>query len=237
MKERLQKYLSARGIASRREAEKLIAEGFVQVNGLPVPPSGMLVDPFIDAVCVKGIPVGNKGARIYYALNKPKGYTSTVCDRYAEKRVVELVPPIPAVYPVGRLDRDTEGLIILTNDGELTQHLTHPSFEHEKEYSIQARWREEVTDSEGKERLMSLAGGIELDDGMTLPANITIKSCHMRKVCFSLVLREGRKRQVRRMCQALGLHVESLIRVRIGKLTLGGIAPGSYRLVTIEDII
>jgi len=237
VKERLGKYLSRMGIASRREADRLIAGGSVQVNGLPVPPSGMLIDPDADLVTLNGTNVATVVARVYYALNKPRGYVSTVKDRHAEKLVIDLVPPHPPVYPVGRLDRDTEGLIILTNDGDLAYRLTHPSFEHEREYRVHARWKEPVPAVEGRERLRQLATGMRLEDGMTLPAVLTIKSIEGQSVLFHLVLREGRNRQVRRMCRALGLQIERLMRVRIGRLALQGIAPGKYRLVKVRDIL
>ena len=237
MKERLGKYLARMGIASRREADNLIAGGLVRVNGFSVPPSGQLIDPDTDLVTVRGIGVPTHVVRVYYALNKPRGYVSTVKDAHAEKRVVELVPPYPHVYPVGRLDRDTEGLLILTNDGDLAYRLTHPSFEHEREYRIHAHWKEPLSAPEGRERLQQLASGIKLEDGVTLPALLTIKSIEGQAVLFHLVLREGRNRQVRRMCRALGLQIEKLVRVRIGRLTLQGIAPGKYRAVKIKDIL
>ncbi|MDQ7825271.1 MAG: pseudouridine synthase [Candidatus Eremiobacteraeota bacterium] len=237
MKERLHKYLSRCGLASRRKAEALISQGRVCVNGEVAPPGGMLIDPLEDRVTLDGTAVEPPAAPVYYALHKPHGYTTTVQDAHAAKTVMELVPAYPRVYPVGRLDRDSSGLIILTNDGDLAQAVTHPSRGHEKEYEVYAA----CLKGTGRGALRSLLGkmekGVALEEGVTSPAKVRILRLDERGALFHLILREGRNRQIRRMCQALGLRVESLRRVRVGALELGDLAPGEYRLVGREEIL
>ena len=216
--ERLQKVLARAGLTSRREAEELIAAGRVSVNGQPAR-LGQRVDPRTDRVALDGVPVPVAPGLVHYLLNKPPGVVSTVRDPHAPHTVVDLVPSEPPVHPVGRLDRDTEGLIVLTNDGELTHRLTHPSFGVDKEYLAK------VKGTPSREVLRRLRQGVDLDDGMTAPARVSMPEPGLVR----LTIHEGRNRQVRRMCQAVGHPVERLVRVRIGPIGIGRLAPGSWR--------
>ncbi len=237
MKERVHKFLARSGVASRRQAERLIAEGRVSVNGVKVIPPVTLIDSERDIITVDGNEVRGPGAFIYYALNKPVGYVCTLRDPFAEKTVMELIPSRPPVYPVGRLDKDSSGLLILTNDGDLTQRLTHPSFHHEKEYSVAARWLKPVRPEEARRLIRSLGKGVLLEEGRTSPCRITISHNDGKAASFRIVLTEGRNRQIRRMCDVIGLQVLELKRVRVARLTLGPLNPGSYRVLSRYDIL
>ena len=216
--ERLQKVLAATGWGSRRTCEELIAAGRVTVNG-EVAPLGRRVDPEHDLIEVDGAPVGVKPGLVYYLLNKPTGVVTTAKDTHGRTTVVDLVPAEPRVFPVGRLDVDTEGLLLLTNDGDLGHRITHPSHGVEKEYLVHVRGR--VTPGE----LRQLREGIELDDGVTAPAVASQPSPGVLR----LTIHEGRNRQVRRMCDAIGHPVMRLVRTRIGPLTDRSLRPGDYR--------
>jgi 23S rRNA pseudouridine2605 synthase len=216
--ERLQKVLAATGWGSRRTCEELIAAGRVTVNG-EIAPLGRRVDPEHDLIEVDGAPVGVKPGLVYYLLNKPTGVVTTAKDTHGRTTVVDLVPAEPRVFPVGRLDVDTEGLLLLTNDGDLGHRVTHPSHGVEKEYLVHVRGR--VTPGE----LRQLREGIELDDGVTAPAVASQPSPGVLR----LTIHEGRNRQVRRMCDAIGHPVMRLVRTRIGPLTDRSLRPGDYR--------
>jgi 23S rRNA pseudouridine2605 synthase len=224
--ERLQKVLAVRGWGSRRVCEDLIAAGRVTVNG-DVAVLGRRVDPEIDKVEVDGVPIGTRPGMVYYLLNKPTGVVTTASDPQGRATVVELVPSEPRVYPVGRLDVTTEGLLLLTNDGDLAQRLTHPSHGVEKEY---------LADVEGgnvsQGRIRSLREGIELDDGMTAPAQVSQPSPGVLRI----TIHEGRNRQVRRMCEAIGHPVRRLVRVRIGTLADRTLKPGEWRELTDAEL-
>lgn len=217
--ERLQKVLAVRGWGSRRVCEDLIASGRVTVNG-EVAVLGRRVDPDVDRVEVDGVPIGVRPGLVYYLLNKPVGVVTTASDPQGRRTVVELVPAEPRVYPVGRLDVTTEGLLLLTNDGDLAQRLTHPSHGVEKEYLAEV---EGGAVAQGK--LRALREGIELDDGMTAPAQVSQPSPGVLR----LTIHEGRNRQVRRMCDAIGHPVRRLVRVRIGTLQDRTLRPGQWR--------
>lgn len=223
--ERLQKVLAARGYRSRRAAEDLIEAGRVTVNG-EVAVLGRRVDPTADRIEVDGIPLPNEPDLVYYLLNKPAGVVTTAHDTHGRPTVVGLVPGEPRVFPVGRLDADTEGLLVLTNDGELTHRLTHPSFGVEKEYVVAVRG----TPSGGV--LRRLREGVELDDGVTAPAKVSQPTPGVLRV----TIHEGRNRQVRRMCDAVGHPVERLVRVRIGPLADTDLAPGAWRPLAPEEV-
>lgn len=227
MQERVQKFLSEQGIASRRKAEEFIKSGQVSINGHRAK-LGDKIDPTKDEVKVYGKIVKAQVEKIYIALNKPKGYVVSKSDPQGRKTVFSLLPPDirDKVYNVGRLDYQTEGLLLLTNDGELTQELAHPKYEHEKEYEVITQ--EDATDSQ----LDKLRMGVDIATGPTSPAQIKVRS---NKIY--LTIHEGKKRQVRRMFSAVGLTVQNLKRVRINKLQLPKIAPGEYKLVKKEDII
>lgn len=216
--ERLQKVLAATGWGSRRSCEELIAEGRVTVNG-EVAQLGRRVDPETDRIEVDGAPVGVKPGLVYYLLNKPTGVITTAKDTHGRRTVVDLVPSEPRVFPVGRLDVDTEGLLLLTNDGDLAHRITHPSHGVAKEYLVHVRGR--VSPGE----LRQLREGVELDDGPTAPA----EASQPQPGVVRLTIHEGRNRQVRRMCDAIGHPVLRLVRTRIGPITDRSLRPGDYR--------
>ena len=216
--ERLQKVLAATGWGSRRACEDLIAAGRVQVNG-EVAELGRRVDPANDLIEVDGAPVGTKPGLVYYLLNKPQGVVTTAKDTHGRPTVVELVPREPRVFPVGRLDADTEGLLLLTNDGELAHRVSHPSHGVDKEYLAHVRGR--LSPSE----LRALRAGVELDDGMTAPAEASQPSPGVLRI----TIHEGRNRQVRRMCDAVGHPVLRLVRTRIGPISDRALRPGDWR--------
>ncbi len=224
MAQRLQKYLARAGLSSRRKAELWITEGRVYVNG-QLANLGMQVQDG-DEVELDGVRISQPKVSITYMLNKPAGYLSTVSDDRGRPTVMELVPKVPGLHPVGRLDLDSEGLLLLTTDGELTQQLTHPRYEHEKTYRV---WCREGTLKAGE--LAVLEQGVELDDGMAraVVAKVAEGGC-------SLVLHDGRKRQVRRMLAAVGHHVTRLQRSKIGKLELAELAVGAYRVLEADEL-
>jgi 23S rRNA pseudouridine2605 synthase len=229
---RLQKVLAQAGVASRRASERLIREGRVQVNGQIVTQMGVQVDPGRDEILVDGRHIVLASARQYLKLHKPAGYLSVMHDDRGRLALGDLVPGVGGVHPVGRLDRNSEGLILLTDDGPLTHRLTHPRYEHSKEYLVLVRGTPD------REAMRELRQGIDLEDGKTAPAKVT----RPREVSWgaapsghtwlSIVLHEGRKRQIRRMCEAVGHPVRRLIRVRIGPIELGDLAVGAYRPLT-----
>ncbi|HVF76519.1 MAG TPA: pseudouridine synthase [Acidimicrobiales bacterium] len=223
--ERLQKVLARVGFGSRRVCEDLIAEERVTVNG-EVAVLGRRVDLDTDRVEVDGHPVGIKPGLVYYVLNKPRGVVTTAADTHGRPTVVELVPDEPRVFPVGRLDADTEGLLLLTNDGELTHRLTHPSFGVEKEYVA------EVEGHPTPAEVRRLREGVELEDGMTAPAKVALGDTNVLRI----TIHEGRNRQVRRMCEAVGHPVTRLVRIRIGPLTDRRLKPGEWRALTLEEV-
>lgn len=233
MEERLQKVLAAAGVASRRKSEELITEGRVAVNGEVVDRLGARVDPEQVEIKVDGKLVTLSDRKYYILLNKPVGYTSTRFDPYAKKTVLELVADVSAnLYTVGRLDVDTEGLIILTNDGDLTHRLTHPSHEIGKTYI--ATVREEVA----KDELQRLRDGIRLEDGVTAPAKARLLevSPDKRRSKIELTIHEGKKRQVRRMFAAIGHRVERLVRTSIDDIDIDDMPVGMWRHLTNKEI-
>jgi 23S rRNA pseudouridine2605 synthase len=216
--ERLQKVLARAGLASRRVCEDLVAEGRVTVNG-EVAELGRRVDAERDVIEVDGALVPTAPGLVYYALNKPAGVVTTAADTHGRPTVVDLVPAEPRVFPVGRLDADSEGLLLLTNDGELTHRLTHPSFGVEKEYVAS------VEGDPSPAALRRLREGIELDDGPTAPAKVA----RLEAGVVRITIHEGRNRQVRRMCEAVGHPVTRLVRTRIGPLADRRLKPGEWR--------
>ncbi|HEX7298140.1 MAG TPA: pseudouridine synthase [Solirubrobacteraceae bacterium] len=222
---RLAKHLAHAGVASRRAAEALVAEGRVTVDG------AVVTDPARDvtgqeAIAVDGEAVRGAERHVVYAVHKPAGVVSTASDTHGRRTVVDLVPAAQRLYPVGRLDADTTGLILLTNDGELAHTLTHPSFEVPKTYRARVEGRLE------ERALRALREGVELEDGRTAPARVRRLSAHE----LELTIHEGRKRQVRRMLEAVGHRVVSLRRVAFGPLRLGELAPGRHRRLTAAEV-
>jgi 23S rRNA pseudouridine2605 synthase len=223
--ERLQKVLARAGLASRRVCEDLIAQGRVRVNG-EVADLGRRVDPGTDVIEVDGALVPVAPGLVYYLLNKPAGVVTTAADTHGRPTVVSLVPDEPRVFPVGRLDADTEGLLLLTNDGELTHRLTHPSFGVEKEYLAS------VEGDPVPAALRRLREGVELEDGRTSPA----KAVRVSAGVIRVTIHEGRNRQVRRMCEAIGHPVVRLVRSRIGSLSDRKLKPGEWRALTPDEV-
>ena len=227
---RLAKYLAQAGVASRRHAEALITAGKVTVNGSVVREIVTLINPGTDR-----IEVGNRliGAQplVYVLLNKPAGYISTVHDPQGRPTVVELTSDLPVrLHPVGRLDYDTEGLLLLTNDGEFTNLVTHPRYKIDKKYLAMVKGF--VTDSEAA----YLRRGVELDDGPTAPARVEVRERGPRQSLMEITIHEGRKRQIKRMCAAVGHQVVKLTRTGLGFLELGGLEVGKYRLLSPVEV-
>jgi 23S rRNA pseudouridine2605 synthase len=223
--ERLQKVLAQAGLGSRRRCEELIEDGAVTVNGR-VATLGDKVDPAVDRVEVDGVPIATRPGLVYYLLNKPAGVVTSAGDRHGRRSVTELVPTEPRVFPVGRLDLETEGLLLLTNDGDLTHRLTHPSFGVEKEYVA------EVEGRPSRGSLRTLREGVELDDGMTAPAKAVLVDQNVVRI----TIHEGRNRQVRRMCEAVGHPVRRLVRTRIGPIVDRGLPPGAWRELATDEV-
>jgi len=225
LEERLQKILSSRGVASRRAAEGYLTAGRVTVNGVTAA-LGDKADPNRDVILVDGLPLPVAGEGTYIMLHKPRGYVTTCADEQGRKTVLELVEGCGAnVWPVGRLDLNSEGLLLLTNDGALTQRLTHPSHEVEKEYHVTAA-------GDIQTALPVLAGEMTLDGQRLRPAAVRV----LADGKLSVTIHEGKNRQVRRMCQMAGLTVKRLVRVREGSLHLGALKPGCWRPLTAEEI-
>ena len=222
---RLQKLLSAAGVCSRRKAEELIREGRVQVNGTVVAELGARTDPENDRVTVDGLDVRPPQRFVYLALNKPRGYVSS-CRHAGKKIVLELVNVPERVYPVGRLDKDTTGLLLLTNDGRLHQRLSHPSFDHEKEYDVV------VAHPLSDGALRRMAAGMPLLNTRTRPAEVH----RIGERRFRIVLKEGRNRQIRRMVRQLGNEVIDLKRVRVAHVQLGRLPEGRWRHLTDAEV-
>ncbi len=222
--ERLQKVMAARGHASRRACEELIEEGRVTVNGEVAVLGRRVHDD--DVIAVDGTPIERQAELVYYVLHKPLGVLSSAKDPHGRPVVVGLVPPEPRVFPVGRLDADTEGLLLLTNDGRITHRITHPSFGVEKEYVAEVHGR--PTDAQ----LALLRKGIELDDGVTAPARVW----RVRPSTIHVVLHEGRNRQVRRMFEAIDHPVLHLVRTRIGPVADDTLGSGGWRPLRPEEV-
>ena len=234
MRARLQKILAAAGVASRRHAEELLRGGRVAVNGR-VARLGDSADPATDEIRLDGAPVAAQGVArpVYWIVHKPAGVLTTTRDPRGRRTVLDLLPPgLPRLFPVGRLDFDTEGLVLLTNDGDAAHALLHPSLGSEREYRVSARGRI------GAAAFAQLAAGVMLDDGPTAPARVgpTRFDAAAGATRFALTLREGRKRQIRRALDALGHPVVRLVRVRMGPVRLGRLPPGGARPLAQAEI-
>ena len=227
---RLQKYLSMCAVASRRKAEELIAQGKVKVNG-KVAQIGDKVSPRHDTVTVSGKKITAGRKNIYIMLHKPRGFITTMDDEMGRKCVAELVSDVGArVYPVGRLDKDSEGLLLMTNDGEFANFMTHPSKHIPKTYRVTVR--PDVTEN----MLTAFSTGMEIDGRITAPADARIIEKQENRVVLEIVLYEGRNRQIRKMCESLGLEVARLKRTSMGSLKLGMLHPGKWRELTQDEV-
>lgn len=231
MEERLQKIMARAGYGSRRASEVLIAAGRVVVNG-HVAQLGSKADPETDQITVDGKPLKKIPSRnVYIALNKPRSVLSDSGAEDSRTTVRDLVPVSGHLFTVGRLDYDSEGLILLTSDGDLANKLTHPRYGHEKEYRVLMGVRPD------EKQLAALRHGVVLEDGYrTAPAQVSIEEMSGKSVWLRIVLREGRKRQIREMGERIGLPVQRIMRVRIGSLGLGTLKPGEWRYITMEEV-
>lgn len=230
MTERLQKIIAAAGITSRRAAEELILAGRVAVNGSVVTELGAKADPTTDQITVDGALVKPAETLYYVLLHKPAGYVTSLKDPQGRQLVTELVTEVNArLYPVGRLDYNSEGLLLLTNDGAWANRLMHPRHQVDKEYHVRVRGKVD------QQQIKRLNDGIELEDGPVSGATVRLLKTDQNNDWLSVTIREGRNRQVRRMCAAVGLSVVRLRRIRYGNLTLGGLKPGEYRLLTAQE--
>lgn len=226
--ERLQKLIAQAGICSRREAEKIISAGRVTVDGKIITELGAKADPSKNKIRVDGKLLRFNAEKIYILLNKPRGYVSTAHDERGRKTVLDLLGEnfSGRVYPVGRLDLNSEGLILLTNDGDLTNALIHPRYEVTKTY------RAKISGTVTEEKLDKLRAGVELDDGLTAPAEVYLLEDDLVEV----TIHEGRNRQVRRMFAAVGCDVKRLRRIKFAGLTLDGLKVGKWRTLTADEI-
>ena len=231
-KVRIQKIIAESGFCSRRKAEEYIAAGKVTVNGRPCS-LGDKALPGKDLIAVDGIKIDQPRKRtLYYImLHKPRGYVTTMNDELDRKCVTDLLQGLPErVYPVGRLDKNSEGLLLLTNDGAFANDIMHPSKHVNKTYRVTVR--PDIND----EQLVKLASGVEIDGRKTLPANVVVKDKAEGRVVLLMTIKEGRNRQIRKMCEAVGLEVARLRRISIGPLKLGMLKPGTYRDLTAEEL-
>ncbi len=227
---RLQKFLSQNGVASRRKAEELIANGKVKINGHPAM-IGDKIDPFRDKITVSGKRVVNDAKKMYIMLHKPRGFVTTLRDEQDRKCVAMLVEDVgQRLFPVGRLDRNSEGLLLMTNDGEFANMLTHPSRHVNKVYRVTVREKAQ------EEQLFKMREGILLDGRKTLPCEIMILERHEDRTVLRFVISEGRNRQIRRMCEAVGLTVIRLKRTEIAGVKLGMLPQGKWRELNEKEL-
>ncbi|MBA3724715.1 MAG: rRNA pseudouridine synthase [Candidatus Levybacteria bacterium] len=226
---RLNKYLANLGICARRDVKRLLKERVLTVNGERAKEQGVRLDPLKDDVRLDGKKL-KAPELVYYLLNKPNGIISSVADEFGRKNVTSFIPTTERIYPVGRLDKDTTGLILLTNDGELTNHLTHPKYHVYKVYRLK------VEGFVNKAQMRALQNGVLLDDGITAPATVKIiKESHNQSL-LEITLHEGRNRQIRRMCETVGIKLLELERVAFGPIAIGNLKTGKYRELTMKEL-
>ncbi len=229
-KVRLQKFLAECGVASRRKSEELIELGKVRVNG-NVASIGDKINPKKDTVTVSGKKVIKQQSFTYILLHKPRGFITTMSDEMDRKCVAELIKDVPArIYPVGRLDRDSEGMLLFTNDGEFANAMTHPTKHVPKTYRVTVR------PSITEEQITKLATGVTVDGRMTAPADVRVITKQEGRVVLEIILYEGRNRQIRKMCEEVGLEVARLKRTAIGSIKLGMLKTGAYRELTDDEV-
>ncbi len=227
--ERLQKIIASRGVCSRRQAEKWITEGRVRCNG-EVAQLGQCADETADQITIDGKPLPSNQKHVYLMLNKPRGYVTTLSDEQGRKNAAQLVAGCGVrVYPVGRLDMDSEGLLLFTNDGEFANLLMHPKHEVQKTYRV---WVNGYTD----ERLQQLKQPIELDGYLIRPPRVQLLRAQENGAIVEVTIHEGRNRQVRRMCKNAGMNVQKLLRISEGKLQLGNLKSGCWRYLTDREV-
>ena len=227
--QRLDKYLAHFGVSSRRNVEELLRSKTVTINGKRVTAPGFRIDTEKDVIVLNGKRIESPKL-VYYLVNKPKGIISTVSDEYGRKNVTSLVPKTARLYPVGRLDKETTGLIILTNDGELTNLLTHPRYHVSKVYRLT------IKGTINKNQLNAFQNGVQLKDGKTAPAEVNIVNEHRLTSLLEIILHEGKNRQIRRMCEAVRLPLLELSRIKFGPLEIGNIKTGKYRRLTQREV-
>lgn len=229
-KVRLQKYLAEAGVASRRKSEELIEHGQVRVNG-QVASIGDKINPKKDTVTVRGKKIVKQKTHTYVMLHKPRGFITTMSDEMDRKCVAELIKDVPGrVYPVGRLDRDSEGMLLFTNDGEFANAMTHPTRHVPKTYRVTVR------PSITEEQVTALTTGVIIDDRKTAPAEVRIVTREEGRVVLEIILYEGRNRQIRKMCEEVGLEVARLKRTAIGSIKLGMLKQGDWRELNEEEV-
>ncbi len=227
---RINKYLASIGVASRRKVDEMIPEGRIFVNGSPIKTLGFKVDPQKDEILVDGHKTHGREVAVYIALHKPKGVVSATLDELGRKTVLDLVKTDARIFPVGRLDENSSGLILLTNDGELTQKLTHPKFETPKTY--RAYFQGKVDEWQ----LNKLRNGVILKDGKTAPAGVEILQEKDNRTLLQITIHEEKNRQIRRMCAAIRLNLLELKRISIGKVRLDNLASGKWRYLTDKEV-
>lgn len=228
---RIQKMIADSGVCSRRKAEELISRGKVKLNGHPVKLGDKCT--YNDIITVNGerIYMSRKKNYVYIMLNKPRGYVTTVSDELERRCVMDLLEDVEErVYPVGRLDRNSEGLLLFTNDGEFANSIMHPSKHISKTYRVTVR------PDINEEQVTQLSTGVEIDGKKTLPASVIVKEKQEGRVVLLITIKEGRNRQIRKMCEAVGLEVARLRRISIGPLKLGMLKPGTWRDLTAEEL-
>lgn len=229
--DRIQKIIADAGYCSRRKAEELISQGRVKLNGRPIKLGDKASPKDIISIDDQRLYIPKKKNKLYIMLNKPRGYVTTVSDELGRKSVMELLDSIEErVYPVGRLDKNTEGLLLFTNDGKFSNDIMHPSKHISKTYRVTVR------PDISEEQLVQLSTGIELDGKKTLPATVTVVTKEENRVVLLMTIKEGRNRQIRRMCEAVGLEVARLRRISIGPLKLGMLKPGTWRELKPDEL-
>ncbi|KAB3524963.1 pseudouridine synthase [Alkaliphilus serpentinus] len=227
---RLQKYLAQCGVASRRKSEELIEAGKVKVNNRIVTEMGFKVDPDKDKISVEGKEVKPAEEMVYILLNKPTGYITTVSEQFQRKKVTDLINVPQRIFPVGRLDYDTSGLLLLTNDGDLTYRLTHPRFKVDKKYISK------IKGIPTKEEIAAFKRGLQIEDYVTAPADFKIVKIEGKEPLVEIKIHEGKNRQIRKMCDAIGHPVITLQRVSMGNITLGNLKIGEWRFLSQKEI-